>query len=50
MTSLSSFLGYQPHICPKHVIWVKKAPLLEIDHFDILDFEKSVEERDGMEN
>ena len=38
MISLSIFIGYQPHICPKNPILVEKVSFLEMDHFDLLDF------------
>ena len=34
MISLSSFIGYRPHIFTTNLILVKEVSFLEIDHFD----------------
>ena len=38
--TISLFIGYEPQSSPKNLILVQKVPLLEIDHFDLLNFSK----------
>ena len=40
MITLCLFIGYEPQSSPKNIILVQKVPLLETDHFDLLDFSK----------
>ena len=37
MVNLCLFRGYQPRLCPKHIILVQKASFLDIDHFALLN-------------